>query len=112
MPSSSQNARQRGSPDWAIRLWDALDALKGVPYLCKYVGDGLQTVPLRAYDTRRSGGLMRRVLLLALASAIVAPLGAQKPAVSAKPDTPFKLATFETAGKTRVGIVLGNRILD
>lgn len=28
------------------------------------------------------------------------------------PDNPFKLATFETAGKTRLGMVLGTRILD
>jgi len=55
---------------------------------------------------------MRRVILIAFAFSIAAPLGAQKPAVSAKPDTPFKLATFEAAGKTRLGLVLGGRILD
>jgi 2-keto-4-pentenoate hydratase/2-oxohepta-3-ene-1,7-dioic acid hydratase in catechol pathway len=37
---------------------------------------------------------------------------AQRPAVSNRPDTPFKLATFEAGGKTRIGLVLGSRILD
>ena len=32
--------------------------------------------------------------------------------VSDKPDTPFKLATFTIAGKTRVGIVFGDQVLD
>ena len=32
--------------------------------------------------------------------------------LSDKPDTPFKLATFETQGKTRIGMVLADRILD
>src|SRR5262249_23202543 len=39
-------------------------------------------------------------------------LGAQRPNISDKPDTPFKLATFEAAGKTRLGLVLGTRVLD
>ena len=33
-------------------------------------------------------------------------------AVSDRPDTPFKLATFEAAGQTRLGMVLGTRVLD
>ena len=37
---------------------------------------------------------------------------AQRPAISDKPDTPFKLATFETQGKTRVGMALGDHMLD
>src|ERR1700692_2984657 len=32
--------------------------------------------------------------------------------VSDKPDTPFKLATFEAQGKTRIGMALGDRMLD
>ena len=32
--------------------------------------------------------------------------------VSDRPDTPFKLATFEAAGQTRLGLVLGTRVLD
>src|ERR1700735_500156 len=32
--------------------------------------------------------------------------------VSDKPNTPFKLATFEAQGKTRVGMMLGNSMLD
>jgi len=48
--------------------------------------------------------------MVALLSVIV---GAQPRAtVSDKPETPFKLATFEAAGKTRVGLVLGARVLD
>ena len=37
---------------------------------------------------------------------------AQRVAISDKPDTPFKLATFETGGAERVGLVLGDRIYD
>jgi 2-keto-4-pentenoate hydratase/2-oxohepta-3-ene-1,7-dioic acid hydratase in catechol pathway len=55
---------------------------------------------------------MRRVSILVLILGCLTPLGAQRPTVSDKPDTPFKLATFEAAGKTRVGLVLGNRVLD
>ena len=32
--------------------------------------------------------------------------------ISAKPEHPFKLATFESAAKVRVGMVLGTRVLD
>ena len=55
---------------------------------------------------------MRRVSILVVILGCLTPLGAQRPTVSDKPDTPFKLATFEAAGKTRVGLVLGNRVLD
>jgi 2-keto-4-pentenoate hydratase/2-oxohepta-3-ene-1,7-dioic acid hydratase in catechol pathway len=41
-----------------------------------------------------------------------APVDAQRAAISAKPDTPFKLTTFEAAGRTRVGLVLGARVID
>ena len=37
---------------------------------------------------------------------------AQRMAISDKPDTPFKLATFETGGAERVGLVMGDRIYD
>ncbi len=36
----------------------------------------------------------------------------QAATVSSKPDTPFKLATFEAQGKTRLGMVFGGRIVD
>ena len=55
---------------------------------------------------------MRRALFLVVMLGFLTPLGAQRAAVSSKPDTPFKLATFEAAGKTRVGLVLGSRVLD
>jgi 2-keto-4-pentenoate hydratase/2-oxohepta-3-ene-1,7-dioic acid hydratase in catechol pathway len=55
---------------------------------------------------------MRRVSILVVILGCLTPLGAQRPTVSDRPDTPFKLATFEAAGKTRVGLVLGNRVLD
>ena len=32
--------------------------------------------------------------------------------ISDRPDTPFKLATFEAGGMVRVGLVLGGRVLD
>ncbi|HYU77506.1 MAG TPA: fumarylacetoacetate hydrolase family protein [Vicinamibacterales bacterium] len=63
--------------------------------------------------------MIRRWYLLLAASALIAAALAMttrapsaQSAVSDKPDNPFKLATFESAGKLRVGLVLGARILD
>src|SRR4029450_5220682 len=58
------------------------------------------------------GGHMRRIVVLLSLLALWAPASAQRVEISSKPDTPFKLATFEAAGKTRVGLVLGTRVLD
>jgi len=55
---------------------------------------------------------MRRLVPLALVLASFAPVRAQRPLISTNPETPFKLATFQADGKTRVGLVLGARILD
>jgi 2-keto-4-pentenoate hydratase/2-oxohepta-3-ene-1,7-dioic acid hydratase in catechol pathway len=53
--------------------------------------------------------LMR--VLIAVATLTAHTPAAQKP-ISDKPDHPFKLATFESAGTERVGMVLGTRVLD
>jgi hypothetical protein len=42
---------------------------------------------------------MRRVAVFILSALSLTPAGAQRASVSSKPDTPFKLATFEAAGK-------------
>jgi 2-keto-4-pentenoate hydratase/2-oxohepta-3-ene-1,7-dioic acid hydratase in catechol pathway len=55
---------------------------------------------------------MRRSLIVLLAFTIAASLSAQRPPLSNKPDTPFKLATFEAGGKERLGLALGTRLLD
>ncbi len=55
---------------------------------------------------------MRRLAVLAAILASLTPARAQRAAVSNKPDTPFKLATFEAGGRTRLGLVLGARVLD
>jgi len=55
---------------------------------------------------------MRRVAVLAVVLGLMAPVRAQRPVTSTKPDTPFKLATFEAAGKVRVGLVLGTHVID
>src|SRR5438093_5433221 len=55
---------------------------------------------------------MRRLIPLVIAIAIVPAVRAQRTEVSSKPETPFKLATFEAGGKTRVGLLLGTRLLD
>jgi 2-keto-4-pentenoate hydratase/2-oxohepta-3-ene-1,7-dioic acid hydratase in catechol pathway len=48
-----------------------------------------------------------------LAGALLVPLFAQsKTAVSNRPDTPFKLATFEAQGRTRLGMTSGTRLVD
>jgi 2-keto-4-pentenoate hydratase/2-oxohepta-3-ene-1,7-dioic acid hydratase in catechol pathway len=55
---------------------------------------------------------MLRVFVFVLALVAFAPASAQRAEISSKPETPFKLATFEAAGKTRLGLVLGTRVLD
>lgn len=55
---------------------------------------------------------MRRVAVLVLSLGLFVPAAAQRPVISTRPDTPFKLATFDAAGKTRLGLVLGSRVLD
>jgi 2-keto-4-pentenoate hydratase/2-oxohepta-3-ene-1,7-dioic acid hydratase in catechol pathway len=55
---------------------------------------------------------MRRLAVCAVVLALMAPVRAQRAVLSTRPETPFKLATFEAAGKVRVGLVLGPRILD
>jgi 2-keto-4-pentenoate hydratase/2-oxohepta-3-ene-1,7-dioic acid hydratase in catechol pathway len=52
------------------------------------------------------------VVVAGLVGSLLSAVSAQRAAVSAKPDTPFKLATFEAGGRTRVGLVLGTRMLD
>jgi 2-keto-4-pentenoate hydratase/2-oxohepta-3-ene-1,7-dioic acid hydratase in catechol pathway len=52
-----------------------------------------------------------------LALMLIATFGArrveaQRAAISDRPDTPFKLATFENAGAERVGLVVGEKIYD
>src|SRR2546430_5718031 len=58
------------------------------------------------------GRLMRRLVAVGFVLAMVAPARAQRPLISTNPETPFKLATFQADGRTRLGLVLGTRILD
>lgn len=51
-------------------------------------------------------------LVTTLAAALLMCTQMPAQSVSDQPDTPFKLATFEAEGKVRVGLVLGERILD
>jgi 2-keto-4-pentenoate hydratase/2-oxohepta-3-ene-1,7-dioic acid hydratase in catechol pathway len=55
---------------------------------------------------------MRRTAILTAILTLTTTAAGQRAAVPSTPDTPFKLATFEAAGKTRVGMVLGTRVLD
>src|SRR5437899_6135636 len=57
---------------------------------------------------RRSVGLIAVVLAILF----LPPAAAQRAAISDKPETPFKLATFEAQGKLHVGLTSGTRILD
>ncbi|MBL8138886.1 MAG: fumarylacetoacetate hydrolase family protein [Acidobacteria bacterium] len=62
--------------------------------------------------TRRTviaAGLGATAGLVARATGLAA---AAQPAPNATPDTPFKLMTFDAAGRTRVGLVLGTRVFD
>ena len=60
--------------------------------------------------------MRRAVLLIGSLFLIAAARDAKSvplpPALSNKPDTPFKLATFEAHGRTRVGLTSGSRLLD
>jgi 2-keto-4-pentenoate hydratase/2-oxohepta-3-ene-1,7-dioic acid hydratase in catechol pathway len=56
--------------------------------------------------------MMRRAVVVVLVVMMFAPTRAQRPLISTSPETPFKLATFQAEGKTRLGLVLGTRILD
>ena len=53
-----------------------------------------------------------RVLASLLVILALGPAAAQRGAISNRPDTPFKLATFEAAGRTRIGLVIGSRVID
>ena len=53
---------------------------------------------------------MKRLLSLGFILLLTTPALAQVP--STQPDTPFKLATFEAGGTIRVGLVLGDMVLD
>jgi 2-keto-4-pentenoate hydratase/2-oxohepta-3-ene-1,7-dioic acid hydratase in catechol pathway len=55
---------------------------------------------------------MRRIVMLTVFVGLIVPVRAQRPVISTRPDTPFKLASFEASGRVRVGLVLGTRILD
>lgn len=66
---------------------------------------------LRSPFVKRSAFLITGVALTVLAMQRAPGVAAQAPP-SNKPDTPFKLATFEAAGKVRLGLVLGGRVLD
>jgi 2-keto-4-pentenoate hydratase/2-oxohepta-3-ene-1,7-dioic acid hydratase in catechol pathway len=64
-----------------------------------------------------TGSMTRAAAAGALALAVVAgaawiPTAAEQAAPKTTPDTPFKLMTFDAAGSTRVGMVLGARVLD
>ncbi len=60
-------------------------------------------------NTIESRVVLASILVLILTMA--AP-SAQRPMVSDRPDTPFKLASFEAGGALRTGLVIENRILD
>ncbi len=51
-------------------------------------------------------------IAVAMASIVGGVAVSGQAGVSDKPDTPFKLATFEAGGRVRLGMVLGDRILD
>ena len=50
------------------------------------------------------------IVAVAIAALTIRPSAQSAP--SSKPERPFKLATFEAAGRVRVGMVLGTRVLD
>src|SRR5579863_5997019 len=68
---------------------------------------------LKAKNSVLRGAVLSLIALIAVCASIRLPKAAYGAVdVSDKPDTPFKLATFTTEGKTRVGIVFGDQVLD
>jgi len=65
-----------------------------------------------SFVVRGSWCVVRGSWCLVLLLLMVGSPSAQRGAISNKPDTPFRLATFEAAGRTRIGLVLGSRIID
>lgn len=65
-------------------------------------------------NTNRWQVLGAACLMGVLGAALHVPgaVQAQRASISDKPETPFKLATFEAAGSNRVGLVLGEKIYD
>jgi 2-keto-4-pentenoate hydratase/2-oxohepta-3-ene-1,7-dioic acid hydratase in catechol pathway len=63
-------------------------------------------VPGASFVVRRASFAVLSLLMLSVYTA------AQRGAISAKPDTPFKLATFEAAGRTRIGMAVDARMID
>ena len=65
---------------------------------------------------RRHSSIWSSVIARSLAVLLLAGLTAAQPGgaprLSDKPDTPFKLATFEADGKVQIGLVLGRRVVD
>jgi 2-keto-4-pentenoate hydratase/2-oxohepta-3-ene-1,7-dioic acid hydratase in catechol pathway len=61
-------------------------------------------------DSARSRAIPAAAAVLLLAAALQAQPNAVK--VSDKPETPFKLATFEVEGKLQIGLVFGSRVVD
>jgi 2-keto-4-pentenoate hydratase/2-oxohepta-3-ene-1,7-dioic acid hydratase in catechol pathway len=57
---------------------------------------------------------VRRIWILAIVVAVapLVPAAAQRPALRDSPDTPFKLVTFESDGRSRIGMLLGDRVID
>src|SRR5205823_8431310 len=64
----------------------------------------------RAREVIVSRSIWLSVVVLAAIS--LTPARAQRAAISSKPETPFKLATFEAQGRVRVGLTSGSRLLD
>ncbi|MEK7831187.1 MAG: fumarylacetoacetate hydrolase family protein [Acidobacteriota bacterium] len=63
-------------------------------------------------QTNNSQRIQHSLWLLLLSALLCGSVWAQRATISDKPDTPFKLATFEAEGKTRLGLTVGERILD
>jgi 2-keto-4-pentenoate hydratase/2-oxohepta-3-ene-1,7-dioic acid hydratase in catechol pathway len=65
--------------------------------------------PVQRFRLTRGYALIAATATLALAVVVVQ---AQRLTLSNRPDTPFKLATFEAQGRVRIGLTSGNRLVD
>ena len=68
------------------------------------------TTSQQKFDSAWSRAISAAAAVLFFAAALSAQPNAVK--VSDKPDTPFKLATFEAEGKLQIGLVFGSRVVD
>jgi 2,4-didehydro-3-deoxy-L-rhamnonate hydrolase len=69
----------------------------------------MQRTPGRS---RVGGATITAFAAVAAAALLLSPAAAQRASISTRPDTPFKLATVDVQGKLRLGMAVGDKLID